>query len=829
MARYPLDGSGWEITGWYRNQWKFTRSMELDKMLVPAVATFTGAFPGSIQANLQRRGVLEDPRIGLDSLKAEWVNNREWFCDRRFSIPGEISPETRIFLRLLGLDTEGEIYFDSELIGSFETPLVPVELEISGKIEPGRDHLLRIVFHQTPEVDGQYGFTGRIRRFVSRFGYIWDWCPRMPQTGIWDSALVETTGLIRITSCRPLTEETADGWRVAIRTELDSVAAAPGVRLSYTLADPQGRPVASGEETRAVEAGRSEAEFLLAVPAPELWYPAGTGAASLYSLEVRILDGAGRESHSWRGRIGFRRVEMVRNPGAPETALPYTLRINGRELFLKGVNWVPPTAYFGDADPAEYRRLLTTFQEMGCNLIRVWGGAVLEKECFYDICDELGLMVWQEFPQSSSGMDNLPSEDREYVEPLTRVAESYLKRRARHPSLIIWCGGNELMYPDYRPIGEEHTAIEALARSVRSLTPDRIFLPASASGPRFCASGHEFGGGVHHDVHGPWLFGGVEEHFTFFNGDDSLLRSETGCPGASRPALIAEFSGECSVWPPDETNPYWTHRGSWWLQFEELTGLFGPWREEEFAQYCAASRFIQAAALAYAAEATLSRSPAASGFIVWMGNEPFPNNANTSVLEFDGRPKPAWYALRRAFDETIPTASFERIVWETGEEFGAELRTPDCSWELRGASGDLLARGNGALIRAAVPDRPFFLRLQGKEGARRTYPFSVASRRDGEWERPLASLRELSVDGVTADPTVREGVRGFLVRNGGSLTAVGVTLGLPEGSPRGLLFTRGDEILFPGEELFFGLTATAPEEFEPPQQAVIEVLNCRKS
>ena len=118
--------------------------------------------------------------------------------------------------------------------------------------------------------------------------------------------------------------------------------------------------------------------------------------------------------------------------------------VNDAPVFLQGVNWTPIRTTFADVSRADYHLRLSRYREMGCNLIRVWGGAFLEKSCFYELCDEYGLLVWQELPLSSSGLNNAPPEDAQSVAVLQTIALSYIQRRQHHVSLLLWCGGNEL-------------------------------------------------------------------------------------------------------------------------------------------------------------------------------------------------------------------------------------------------------------------------------------------------------------------------------------------------------------------------------------------------
>jgi beta-mannosidase len=251
-------------------------------------------------------------------------------------------------------------------------------------------------------------------------------------------------------------------------------------------------------------------------------------------------------------RVGFKDVAWEPCAGAPADAMPWICVVNGRKIFLQGANWVPLAQTWADVTAAQYQSNIAVYQQMGCTVLRVWGGAVLASTHLYDACDVAGILVWQEFPLSSSGPDNGPPSTSTAIGELTQIASSYIERRQHHASLLLWCGGNELQSANNdqrtpgigRPWGNEHPTLAALGRVVATLDPGRRFLPSSSSGPRFCADAADFGKGLHHDVHGPWDSTGTDDAWAdYWQRDDALLRSETGVPGAGPLHLITRSAG----------------------------------------------------------------------------------------------------------------------------------------------------------------------------------------------------------------------------------------------------------------------------------------------
>jgi beta-mannosidase len=380
-----------------------------------------------------------------------------------------------------------------------------------------------------------------------------------------------------------------------------------------------------------------------------LWWPNGSGEQPLYTVRIEVLGPAGRVDDSAELQVGFCDVTWQSCEGAPEEADPWICVVNGRPIFLQGFNWTPIRPNFADVSDDDYRRLLETYRDMGVNMLRVWGGAYLEKEIFYRLCDELGILVWQEFPLSSSGLDNSPPDDREAVAEMEQIARSYIERRRHHISLVIWCGGNELQDESYRPLNLSHPMLGRLAEVVAEMDPQRRFLPTSPSGPRFGADRERFGAGEHWDVHGPWhVQGSLDgEYQDYWNGNDALFHSEIGAAGASPVEIIRRYKGPLPETPGTKENPLW-RRTSWWVEwpiFVEETSR----EPRDLEEYVAWSQERQRRALSIAARSAKGRFPRCGGFLVWMGHDSYPCTANTSVIDFDGRLKPAGEELARIY------------------------------------------------------------------------------------------------------------------------------------------------------------------------------------
>jgi beta-mannosidase len=347
--------------------------------------------------------------------------------------------------------------------------------------------------------------------------------------------------------------------------------------------------------------------------------------------------------------VGFRNIVWAPCEGAPETADPWICVVNGRPIFLQGVNFPPILPNFADVTEEDYRKRLELYRDLGLNILRINACGFLEKACFYDLCDALGLMVWQEFPLTSSGVENIPPDDEQAITDMVGIAESFIARRQHHPSLVLWSGGNELIGLDWRPLDTSHPMLGRLQWIVREQDPTRRFLATSPGGPRFSATRSDFGKGVHWDVHGPWKpDGDLTSWADYWRADDALFRSEVGSPGASSIEIIRRFAGDLREMPVGASNPLWRRPVSWWVEVEQFVVEHGR-EPESLEEYVAWSQKRQAQALTIAVRACRDRFPRCGGVILWMGHDCFPCTANTSIVDFHGEPKPAAVALREVW------------------------------------------------------------------------------------------------------------------------------------------------------------------------------------
>lgn len=638
----------WQLAGFQPYIWKVDSIPYLEHAKDAEVGPMDAPVPGSVQMALLRANVLEDWNIGLNARGAEWVENRDWVYQA--TIPDEwVQQGQQIWLRCAGLDYVGSILLNRKTVLAFKGSFVPYQVDLKPYLKPA-GNVLQIWFQPPPRWLGEYGYTSQIKEWKPRFNYYWDWTSRLVQAGVWDSIRLEAVTGGEILKVKTAPSVDLDRKRNSLRLETESSG---GKYLHVALKD-NGRVLR--EET--IGASKHKAHLSWDELPVELWWPAGMGAQQLYDLDIHLLDEQKQVLDSRKLRIGFRHVEWKRTHGAPDHAFPYLCVVNGKPVFLYGVNWTPIRPNFADLVDEDYRKRVTLYGDLGMNMLRVWGGAFLERPCFYDLCDEKGLLVWQEFPLSSSGLDNYPPDDPDSIDQVAGFARSYIERIHHHASLVLWGGGNELLdnlpghvSPEPSYTIRNHPMVVKLGEVVKKEDGQHDYAPTAPFGPVGTFSKNSVGQNKHWDVHGPYnVDGPVSGEWTeLWKMDDAMFHSEMGAPSASSAELIHRFSGQLDPMPATHKNPLW-NRQPWWVDWDKFVDEQGhePASLEEYVTW---SQQRQSDALAIALSTAKSRFPACGGLVLWMGHDAFPCTANLSVVDFDGKPKPAALKLKEIIQQ----------------------------------------------------------------------------------------------------------------------------------------------------------------------------------
>jgi len=653
-TRFDLSSLQWKLYGTMPYAWRNAVSVELGLRFEPEIGPIPVKIPGSVQQALIDAKISPDWRYDLNARALEWVEHRHWVYE--CEIPREMLTEDAYTIAFSGLDYAGWIYFNSTVIGSFANSFIPHSFEITNNLVE-ENNSLRIIFKEPPRWLGQLGYTSKIKEWKPRFYYTWDWTARVVQTAVTGpiflvSKEIPSLEVMKLSTTFKYSSQKGNMY-LQCRIQHPDQLKKNLYEVELTLSDCENRVVAQSKKECD---DNPEVSISLEDVAVMGWYPNLYGEQPRYTVTIKLTSSEGELYAQEERMVGFKEVSWLPCKGAPVEATPWICQINDKQVFLQGINWTPVSPTFSDVPFSEVRKRLLLYKEMGVNLLRVWGGAVLESEEFYDECTRLGLMVWQELPLSSSGIDNWPPEDKEVIDEIVIIAKNYIQLRSHHVSLLMYSGGNELQGSldgtkkgTGKPIDFTHPMMKELKVVFDDLDPNRRFIPTSPFGPRFSADQKDYNKGLHWSIHGPWNIDTVlDQRWTdYWQQDDSLLRAETGCPGAMDLDVLKSYVPSLSTYPVEQANPVWG-RTSWWIEsqiYEKEKGHLPSSAEE----YVAWSQDRQSRALDIAARSTKDRFPATGGIIIWMGHDSFPCAANTSILDVEGNPKPVFYALKKVF------------------------------------------------------------------------------------------------------------------------------------------------------------------------------------
>lgn len=645
---YNTSALEWKLWGFSPESWRSSQSMPDDKPN-SEVRGIPVTIPGSVQMALKNAGIIEDWNIGLNHRKCEWVENRSWVFSAK--VPDNwIDKNKNIRLVCDGLDDNGFILVNGKEAGQFNNSFIPYSFDISSFLGDN-NNTIEVVFNPPPRYIGTPNFTSKIKDWKPRFYYIWDWMPRNVQIGVWDDILIEVTDKDQVVIDDLKVFTSADRYKDQGELKVSGEMSQSAIKgkLAIELKDGKGRSLIN-ETVPCTQIRDGKVWSNLKV---NRWWPNGQGEQALYQLVCTLYDEAGNLRQELTRRVGFKNISWESNKNAPTGADPWLCVVNNKPIFLQGVNWTPIRPNFADLHEEDYRRLLTTYKDLGINIFRVWGGAIIEKKWFYELCDEMGILLWQEFPLSSSGYDNYPPETAQEIQTMAVITRSYIKRLRHHVSLLMWCGGNELYeFGDKGIVNDKHPMIRCIKEIVNAEDPNRRFVAASPSGINIWGGLDNFGKGINWDTHGPWSLPFTETDKTmatvenYWQLDDALMHSEVGVAGASSGLIINKYKGEFDALPANRDNPLW-NRFSWWIEWDDYLREHLGKAPATLDEYVDWSQDRQTKGLTIALKACKMRFPACGGFIIWMGHDSYPCTVNTSIIDFDGNPKPAAIELSK--------------------------------------------------------------------------------------------------------------------------------------------------------------------------------------
>ena len=621
--------------------------------------------PGTVHTDLMACGLIPDPFYRMQENDVQWVDGVAWEYRKEFTVPRAFLREQAIDLVAGGLDTYATIRCNGRIVGSTADMFVEHRFPLKRFLREGKN-LLSIVFDspviRTKRLEKENGRLGvaleshRVYARKAQYSFSWDWGPKLTTSGIWRAISLEAYAGCRLVdpSARVLS---VTGECAVIRFSAE--VRAPGRRrLSLRLS--LGGPDRAAEYLHEVRNG--EAQFTVSVPDPHLWWPNGQGEQPLYTAVFALI--AGEEVLDERTvRFGIRSVRLLQTGDAGGKS--FIIEVNGRKIFCKGADWIPADSFIPRIAQSTYDRLLRMAKDAHMNMLRVWGGGFYEQDIFYDLCDRLGLMVWQDFMFACGEYPEHPW----FLRQVRDEAEKAVSRLRNHPSIVLWCGNNECEWifctgnPGKTPDDMMGAKIfrDLLPSVVRELDGTRPYWRSSPFGDGFP---NDESNGNHHQ----WRVWSDWKDYPEYEKDNARFVTEFGFQGPANLATLREVTLPRDRDPQSEVLE---HHNKQVEGTERLIRFMAahhrlPGTLEDFVLK---GQLVQGEALKRAAEHWRRRKYGTAGVLFWQLNDCWPVNS-WSVIDSRLRPKAAYYFARRFFSPLL--VSIRRTgagleVWVTSD------------------------------------------------------------------------------------------------------------------------------------------------------------------
>ncbi len=665
--------------------------------------------PGCIHLDLMSAGLIPDPYLGDNEKALQWIGEVDWQYASTFSVDAATLEHERLELVFDGLDTVAAVQLNGRIVGEAQNMHHAHRMDARTALQKGKNQLtvkfasavryarlmeekLGQLPHMPYEHNLPYNF---IRKNACNFG--WDWGPTLVTCGIWRPVRLEAWNTVRIAGVRPLVELTGSSAKINVHMDLEWSSETHGLHAEAFLP----RPETGGHVVEAAEApiapNQDSVVVTVDLPNPRLWWPRGYGEQPLYDLQVVLVTESdnGRDIFTeWAGRIGIRTVELDTTPD--ETGTRFAVKVNGEPVFCKGANWIPDDVFLPRAcEPNRLRLRIQQAAEANMNMLRVWGGGIYETDAFYDVCDELGILVWQDFLFACAAY----AEEEPFRTLVEQEARANIIRLSRHPSLALWNGCNENLWGYWAWGWEEHKRVEGrtwgpgyyldlLAKLCGELDPSRPYWPASPFSGEWCevevgkpmgegdpprawdTHDRSFGEVIDHERPGQTVATGVfpnDEHHgnkhvweAWFGEEYSVYRrfkprfcSEFGFQGPANWATMKRAIGadalaiDSPLMKQHQKSPRGDeHNARHLLEYFDQPDSFDDWHY--------LMQLNQARALTTGIEWFRSQQPICMGTLYWQLNDCWPVTS-WAAIDGDGRFKPLWYATRRIYQPRLLT------------------------------------------------------------------------------------------------------------------------------------------------------------------------------
>jgi beta-mannosidase len=621
--------------------------------------------PGCVHTDLLANKLIEDPFYRDNEKKQQWIDKKDWEYRTTFRVTAQMLEKENVELVFEGLDTYAHVYLNDELLLKADNMFRTWRVDAKQALKPGENRL-RVLFrspvneilpvmakltYQLPAPNDQGEKTSPFTR-KAPYHYGWDWGPRFVTSGIWRPVSLEAWDHTRVNDLQIVVKKiSAATAELTATVEVEASDAGEATVILENLTD----KAVAGKQKVNLNKGLNQISFDFTVAKPSLWWPNGLGAQPLYSFRARSLVN-GRVSDEKLTRTGIRTLELRQQ--RDETGQSFMFVINGIPVFAKGGNWIPADSFPTRITKEKYRFLVKSVHDSNMNMLRVWGGGIYEADEFYELCDEMGILVWQDFMFACS----MYPATQDFLDSVRAEAIDNVKRLRNHPSIVLWAGNNEIeagwmnwgwrqslpasLWDDYQKI-----FLGVLREVCAKFDPSRPYWPSSPHGgldddPDSMRSG---------DVHF-WRVWHFAEPFSDYEKQKPRFMSEYGFQSFPNIETVKSYTlpDERDIESPIMLAHQRHPRGNQLVREYMLRDYTQP---RDFESFLYVSQVLQAEGIRIGAEHLRRIMPYNMGSLYWQINDCWPV-ASWSSIDYYGRWKALQYYARRFYNDLLisPTA-----------------------------------------------------------------------------------------------------------------------------------------------------------------------------
>ena len=620
--------------------------------------------PMDLIVAMQKKGMIKDLNYGINYLSARWVSEQYWQYYKQFDAPKEALNKS-VWLKFDRLDYSAVIYLNGQPIGSHANAFIPCMIDITGKLKE-ENNILTIgiesgLYDAADKNMSDYNNSLNVhlskRHWLRKpqYQFSWDWNPQLINMGITGDVSIIWRNEARLDNIVPLIKMADDlsAADIVIRTFIEGAKVSNDLTIEATLVETN-QQISSQITTSK---GVKPYELKMRVNKPKLWWPIGQGDPNLYTLRVDIKSD-GKVIDSSTRKIGFRKIEVDRSQH-PVEGNYFTIKVNNRPVFMKGGNWVPADMIYSNVDSKRLEKLVDMAVDANFNILRIWGGGLYAGNDLLRLCDEKGLLVWHDFPFACS---KYPGDDVAFYNNVKQEITWAVREFAYHPSLVVWCGNNELEwgtwgwgYANSGKVVPDYIIYHHLMPVImKEEDPYRFYWPSSPYSENFefpnspiTGDQHPWGVSLQKDSTNMWAYRDYVDRFP----------NEGGVLGASSPATLRQFL------PPDQQfirsfswdlhdnlmNFITDKKGVTYKFVEDWLGK--DYMKMSFDDYVFASALLQSEGLMEYINNYHRRMYSSSSAIFWMYNDSWPVTHGWTIVDYYLRKKLAYHPVRRSFSQ----------------------------------------------------------------------------------------------------------------------------------------------------------------------------------